>query len=182
MCLIYFQAENTPSYVVYVEAERKSTLYTKVFLYGLLLYLGIAVHCLSISNVRYNIFVLNNSDWSSYFFPYNFFIPFTPRNHFRGFVIHFLFGVYGGFVYIISLTTTLTFFIGACFYIEASVQELRQAFVNIDTAALRAIKHVDLHVKTHHCIVFHIKIMESVNCIDCIGQRENSTFLFFWFS
>lgn len=163
-------AEKTPSFANYVEAERKGTLYTKALLFSLFSYINTGVYGMSALNACYNMYYKDNWDPNTYFFPYYFVIPYIRRDNLPGFFAQLILGMYGGYSYVVSMTSNVTFFLSCCFYIEASCQEFRRAFTEIDDAVknnakLSASMRAEIRAKIRDCILFHIKIMQWV----CFG-------------
>lgn len=108
-----------------------------------------------------------NFDTTSWFLPYYIILPIDKSTIFGWYCELFL-QIYSGYAFVLTITSTVTFFGGCSFYIEACQRQFKHMFVGIDEQIQNAECFETIQKSLFETIVFHNKIFEVFDMVSKI--------------
>lgn len=156
-------AQQTPSFKYYADAERRGKLITQWFSWFPVMVLGIFI--VSACDACWNIFFVGNMDSTTYYVPFNLFIPFVSDQTITGFVVILLSAMFGAYCYGLAMTATIMNFVCCCFYTDACCRQFKQILDEVNgmlsTGHNRNVRK-SIEIKKHliTAVTLHIKILE----------------------
>lgn len=100
-----------------------------------------------------------NYDSENWFLPYRIILP-IDKSTVSGWYCEFVLQAYSGYGFVLTICSTVTFFGGCSFYIEACLNQFKHMFTQIDKNVLIKENHKKIENDIFDAIIFHNKIMD----------------------
>lgn len=108
-----------------------------------------------------------NFDTTGWFLPYFIILPIDKSTIFGWYCELFL-QIYSGYAFVLTITSTVTFFGGCSFYIEACQRQFKHMFMGIDEKIQNAECFETIQKSLFETIVFHNKAFEVFDIVSKI--------------
>lgn len=138
------------------EAEEKSHNLSKWFTLFMMMFFTFGTILLSIGMSMWNLHK-KNYDTSTWFLPYFIILPIDKSTIFGWYCELFL-QMYSGYAFVLTITSTVTFFGGCSFYIEACQRQLKHMFMELDERIQNAESFQTIEKCLFDAITFHNRI------------------------
>lgn len=158
----------TSVYVGYFKAEQKSHKLTKWFTLFVMLFFTFGTILYSLLLSFWNIYN-HNFDSVTWWLPINTQFSVVDKSSLIGWYFELLMDALCGYAFVLTMTSTVTFF-GACsFYIEACCSQLKHMFAQLDDMAKKKRNNHVTHLS--EIVVFHNTIVEYVLYFNFISGK-----------
>lgn len=122
-----------------------------------MLFFTIGTLLVSLGMSLWNLYIKNyNSE--NWFIPYRIILP-IDKSTVSGWYCEFVLQAYSGYGFVMTITSTVTFFGGCSFYIEACLNQFKHMFMEIDKNASKGESEENIKKDVFQTIIFHNKIM-----------------------
>lgn len=115
-----------------------------------------------------------NYDTSNWFLPYRIILPFDRSSMFAWYCEFFL-QAYSGYAFVLTITSTVTFFGGCSYYIDACLRQFKHMFNEIDENVKNGESGEMIEKKVFETVVFHNNILD---VFDTVADIFNAAIFF----
>lgn len=140
------------------EAEEKSHFLSKWFTMFMMLFFTFGTILVALAMSLWNIYK-GNYDTLNWFLPYRLILP-IDRSTLFGWYWEFFLQAYSGYAFVLTITSTVTFFGGCSYYVGACLGQFKYMFNEIDKNAENKESDESIEKKVFETVVFHNKVLD----------------------
>lgn len=142
----------------FIEAEHKSHLLCKWFTLFMMLFFTFGTIMVSCGMSIWCMYQ-GNLDTSTWFMPYNIILPIDKSTPF-GWYCEFLLQSFTGYIFVLIITSTVTFFGGCCYYVQTCLKQFKHMFDEVDKKIQAEDGFEAIEKDLFDIIIFHNKVLE----------------------
>lgn len=138
-------------------AEERSHFLCKWFTMFIVISFTVGTILLSFGMSLWNVYE-GNYDSATWFLPYQIKLP-IDKSTMSGWYFELLLQAYTGYAFVLTITSTVTFFGSCSFYIEAGLNQFKHMFMGIDNSVANEEDDKIAEKQIFEAIVFHNKVL-----------------------